>query len=88
MSQGVVSSSLTRGTHTYVFIWFMDKNLTFKEIAKNSILVKGMGQTADLSEEIGNNNVERLAQLGLIQTSDGKFSLTEQGFKLIEVFNR
>lgn len=66
----------------------MDKNLTFKEIAKNSILVKGMGQTADLSEEIGNNNVERLAQLGLIQTSDGKFSLTEQGFKLIEVFNR
>ena len=66
----------------------MDKNLTFKEIAKNSILVKGMGQTADLSEKIGNNNVERLSQLGLIQTSDGKFSLTETGFKLIEVFNR
>ena len=66
----------------------MDKILMFKEIARNSVLSKGNGETAILSEEIGENNVDRLVQLGLIEISDGKFSLTKHGTKLIEVFNR
>ena len=66
----------------------MDKNLTFKEVARNPVLVKGNGETAELSEEIGENNLDRLIQLGLLKISDGKFSLTSEGGKLIEVFNR
>jgi hypothetical protein len=66
----------------------MNKNLTFKEVAKCPLLIKGEGQTAELSDEIGDNSVERLIQTGLLEISGGKFYLTSYGRKLVDIFNR
>ena len=66
----------------------MDKNVAFKTIMHEPMIVDGSGDINKLSEIIGNNNVERLIGLDVIKESNGSFELTELGMKFVEIFNR
>lgn len=52
------------------------------------MIVYGIGNIDKLSEVIGENNVERLANLGVIKGNNGSFELTDLGKKFVEIFNR
>lgn len=66
----------------------MDKNVAFKSIMHEPMIVNGGGDVNKLSEVIGDNNVERLVGLGVIKEYNGSFELTELGRKFVEIFNR
>ena len=66
----------------------MDKNVAFKTIMHEPMIVNGGGDVNKLSEVIGDNNVERLVGLDVIKEHDGSFELTELGRKFVEIFNR
>ena len=66
----------------------MDKNVAFKTIMHEPMIVDGSGDVNKLSEVIGENNVERLVGLDVIKEHNGSFELTELGRKFVEIFNR
>ena len=66
----------------------MDKNVAFKSIMHEPMIVNGGGDVNKLSEVIGDNNVERLVGLDVIKEYNGSFELTELGRKFVEIFNR
>ena len=66
----------------------MDKNVAFKTIIHEPMIVDGGGDINKLSEVIGDNNVERLVGLNVIKEHNGSFELTELGRKFVETFNR
>ena len=66
----------------------MDKNIAFKTIMHEPMIVDGGGDINKLSEVIGDNNVERLVGLDVIKEHNGSFELTELGRKFVETFNR
>ena len=66
----------------------MDKNVAFKTIMHEPMIVNGGGDVNKLSEVIGDNNVERLVGLNVIKEYNGSFELTELGRKFVEIFNR
>lgn len=66
----------------------MDKNVAFKTIMREPMIVDGSGDVNKLSEVIGDNNVERLVGLDVIKEHNGSFELTELGRKFVEIFNR
>ena len=65
----------------------MDKNVAFKTIMHEPMIVDGSGDVNKLSEVIGDNNVERLVGLDVIKEHNGSFELTELGRKFVEIFN-
>lgn len=66
----------------------MDKNIAFKTIMHEPMIVDGSGDVNKLSEIIGENNVERLVGLNVIKEHEGSFELTDLGKKFIEIFNK
>jgi len=66
----------------------MDKNVAFKTIMHEPMIVDGSGDVNKLSEVIGDNNVERLVGLDVIKEHDGSFELTDLGRKFVEIFNK
>ena len=64
----------------------MDKDLAFKEIIREPMIVDGCGSVDKLAELIGDNNVERLKGLGIIKINDAEFSLTKLGTMFVKVF--
>ena len=66
----------------------MDKNVAFKTIMHEPMIVDGSGDINKLSEIIGDNNVERLVGLGVIKESNGSFELTDLGKKFVEIFKQ
>ena len=66
----------------------MDKNVAFKTIMHEPMIVNGGGDVNKLSEVIGDNNVERLVGLDVIKEYNGSFELTELGRKFVDIFNR
>lgn len=66
----------------------MDKNVAFKTIMHEPMIVDGSGDVNKLSEVIGDNNVERLVGLDVIKEYNGSFELTELGRKFVDIFNR
>lgn len=66
----------------------MDKNVSFKTIMREPIILDGSGDVNKLSEVIGDNNVKRLVGLDVIKEHDGSFELTDLGRKFVEIFNR
>jgi len=65
----------------------MDKNVAFKTIMHEPMIVDGSGDVNKLSEVIGDNNVERLVGLDVIKEHNGSFELTDLGRKFVEIFN-
>jgi len=66
----------------------MDKNVAFKTIMHEPMIVAGSGDVNKLSEVIGDNNVERLVGLDVIKEHNGSFELTDLGRKFVEIFNK
>ena len=66
----------------------MDKNVAFKTIMHEPMIVDGSGDINKLSEIIGENNVERLIGLDVIKESNGFFELTNLGKKFVEIFKQ
>ena len=66
----------------------MDKNVAFKAIMHEPMIVDGSGDINKLSEIIGENNVERLIGLYVIKESNGFFELTNLGKKFVEIFKQ
>ena len=66
----------------------MDKNVAFKTIMHEPMMLDGGGDVNKLSEIIGDNNVERLVGLNVIKEHDGSFELTDMGKKFVEIFNK
>jgi len=66
----------------------MDKNVAFKTIMHEPMIVDGSGDINKLSEIIGENNVERLIGLDVIKESNGSFELTDLGKKFVEIFKQ
>ena len=66
----------------------MDKNVAFKTIMHEPMIVASSGDVNKLSEVIGDNNVERLVGLDVIKEHNGYFELTELGRKFVEIFSR
>ena len=64
------------------------KVLTFKDIMHEPMLIEGCGNIDKLTEILGDYNVTRLKDLGMLKSNNGEFSLTEQGMKFLKVFNR
>ena len=64
----------------------MNKNVAFKTIMHEPMIVDGCGSVDKLAELIGDNNVERLKGLGIIKISDAEFSLTKLGTMFVKVF--
>ena len=67
---------------------YMEKYIPFKTIMHEPMIVYGIGNIDKLSEVIGENNVERLANLGVIKGNNDYFELTDLGKKFVEIFNR
>jgi hypothetical protein len=65
----------------------MNMTLTFKDLMHEPMIIDGKGKSEKLAEIIGDNNVNRLANLGIIKVSDGEFSVTENGKKVVNLFN-
>ena len=66
----------------------MNKNIVFKSLMHEPMIIEGSGDVEKLSEVIGENNVERLINLGVIKENDGSFELTRVGKKFVEEFNK
>jgi predicted transcriptional regulator len=66
----------------------MIKNVAFKTIMNEPIIIDGNGDIGKLSEIIGENNVERLIGLDVIKEDNGSFKVTDLGKKFVEIFNR
>jgi predicted transcriptional regulator len=66
----------------------MIKNVAFKTIMNEPIIIDGNGDIGKLSEIIGENNVERLIGLDVIKEDNGSFEVTDLGKKFVEIFNR
>ena len=66
----------------------MDKIVIFKDLMREPMIIEGSGDSNKLSEILGEYNVKRLTDLGIIKTSNGVFEVTESGKKMIEIFNR
>ena len=67
---------------------YMIKNVAFKTIMNEPIIIDGNGDIGRLSEIIGENNVERLIGLDVIKEDNGSFEVTDLGKKFVEIFNR
>ncbi len=66
----------------------MDKIVIFKDLMHEPMLIEGRGSSEKLSEILGEYNVKRLTDLGIIKASNGIFEVTESGKKMVEIFNR
>jgi predicted transcriptional regulator len=66
----------------------MIKNVAFKTIMNEPIIIDGNGDIGKLSEIIGENNVERLIGLDVIKEDNGSFKVTDLGKKFVEIFNK
>ena len=66
----------------------MDKIVIFKDLMHEPMLIEGSGDSNKLSEILGEYNVKRLKDLGIIKASNGVFEVTESGKKMVEFFNR
>jgi hypothetical protein len=66
----------------------MIKNVAFKAIMNEPMIIDGNGDIGRLSEIIGENNVERLIGLDVIKEDNGSFEVTDLGKKFVEIFNR
>jgi hypothetical protein len=66
----------------------MIKNVAFKAIMNEPMIIDGNGDIGRLSEIIGENNVERLIGLDVIKEDNGSFEVTNLGKKFVEIFNR
>ena len=66
----------------------MDKIVIFKDLMHEPMLIEGSGDSNKLSEILGEYNVKRLTDLGIIKASNGVFEVTESGKKMVEFFNR
>ena len=66
----------------------MIKNVAFKAIMNEPMIIDGNGDIGRLSEIIGENNVERLIGLNVIKEDNGSFEVTDLGKKFVEIFNR
>jgi hypothetical protein len=66
----------------------MIKNVAFKAIMNEPMIIDGNGDIGKLSEIIGENNVERLIGLDVIKEDNGSFEVTDLGKKFVEIFNR
>ena len=67
---------------------YMNKNIVFKSLMHEPMIIEGSGNIEKLSEVIGDNNVERLINLGVIKENDGSFEVTDLGKKFVEIFNK
>ena len=65
----------------------MIKNVAFKAIMNEPMIIDGNGDIGKLSEIIGENNVERLIGLDVIREDNGSFKLTDMGRKFVTIFN-
>ena len=66
----------------------MDKIVIFKDLMREPMLIEGGGSSEKLFEILGEYNVKRLTDLGIIKVSNGSFEITESGKKMVEIFNR
>lgn len=66
----------------------MEKAILFKEMMQNPLILNAEGSIKELEVSLGENNVERLAGLGIIEVHNGNFKLTSVGKNFIEIFNR
>jgi hypothetical protein len=64
-----------------------DRIVTFKEMMHEPMLIEGGGKYSKLSEILGEDNADRLRELGVIKLVDEDFELTKLGKKFVEVFN-
>ena len=64
-----------------------DRIVTFKEMMHEPMLIEGGGKYSKLSEILGEDNADRLRELGVIKLVDEEFELTKLGKKFVEVFN-
>ena len=65
----------------------MNKVVIFKDLMHEPMLIEGSGDSNKLSEILGEYNVKRLTDLGIIKASNGVFEVTESGKKMVEFFN-
>lgn len=68
--------------------YYMDKNIVFKDLMHVPMIIEGQGNVDELNEIIGENNTERLKNLGVITINHDTFSVTNDGKKVVEMFNR
>ena len=52
------------------------------------MILEGQGSIDELNEIIGENNSDRLYNLGIITINNGVFSVTNDGKKVVEMFNK
>lgn len=64
-----------------------DRIVTFKEMMHEPMLIEGGGKYSKLSEILGEDNADRLRELGVIKLVKEDFELTKLGKKFVEVFN-
>lgn len=64
-----------------------DRIVTFKEMMHEPMLIEGCGKYSKLSEILGEDNADRLRELGVIKLVKEDFELTKLGKKFVEVFN-
>ena len=60
----------------------------FKDLMHEPMLLDREGSSSKLAEIIGEDNVERLRNLGVIRVLNGKFLVTEVGEGIIKLYNR
>ena len=66
----------------------MEKNIVFKDLMHVPMIIEGQGKIDELNEIIGENNSNRLYNLGIITINNGVFSVTNDGKKVVEMFNK
>ena len=64
-----------------------EKVMSFKEMMHEPMLIEGGGKYSKLSEILGEDNADRLRELGVIKLVEEEFELTKLGKKFVEVFN-
>ena len=64
-----------------------EKVMSFKEMMHEPMLIEGSGKYSKLSEILGEDNADRLRELGVIKLDNEEFELTKLGKKFVEVFN-
>ena len=66
----------------------MEKTIVFKDLMHVPMILEGQGSIDELNEIIGENNSDRLYNLGIITINNGVFSVTNDGKKVVEMFNK
>jgi hypothetical protein len=66
----------------------MEKTIVFKDLMHVPMILEGQGKIDELNEIIGENNSDRLLNLGIIKVNNGVFSVTNDGKKVVEMFNK